>query len=64
MKFRAYVSKEWTESGSVEFEADDEDEARERAKELLSVNDDAIEWESSNMDPGAQVVGAVVKIEE
>ena len=61
MKFLVTVYREWTESGDVTIDADNEDEAREIASEMLSDDDDSIEWNGSNMEPGNQDVDSVVE---
>lgn len=50
-KFKVEVSKDWTEYGDVEVEADDEDEARDAALGLLIDGSEDIQWQDS-MDPG------------
>ncbi len=62
-RFKICVEKHWVEPGEVEVEADDEDDAREKAKDLLSSDDDSINWHSSNMEPGETTVESVEEIE-
>jgi ArsR family metal-binding transcriptional regulator len=61
-KFRVVVSREWTEPGEVVVEAVDEDEARELVENLMSTGDEAVEWDSNNMDPGQDSIEGVTEI--
>lgn len=66
-RYKVTVSREWTESGEVAVEVDNDspqaekDMARGMVQEMLVSDDDLIEWWSSNMEPGQQSVEAVVK---
>lgn len=50
MKFKVTVSREWIEYGEVIVEAEDDDEARELVKEMLTDGDETIEWFGNNME--------------
>jgi len=52
MIYTVYVSKEWKEFGEVEIEANDENEARETAMDMLLDGDESIAWQGENMEPG------------
>lgn len=56
MKFKINVSRRWTEYGEIIIEADNEDEAREEATEMLSEDHPKIQWEEANMEPGESYV--------
>lgn len=60
-RFTVEFSKEWTEHGTATIEAEDLDEARMIAEEMLSSCDDDIEWSGSNMEPGQERVDSVTE---
>ena len=60
-RFTIEFAKEWTEHGTAAIEAEDMDEAREIAEEMLSSCDDDIEWNGSNMEPGQERVESVTE---
>ena len=55
-RFTVEFAKEWTEHGTAIIEAEDVDQARMIAEEMLSSCDDDIEWDGSNMEPGQERV--------
>lgn len=60
-KFTIEFSKEWTEHGTATIEAEDINEARMIAEEMLSSCDDEIEWNGSSMEPGQERVESVTE---
>lgn len=64
MKYKVQVSQEWKEFGEVEIEADSEEEAKEKANEMLSDGNTDIDWHGSDMDPGGHCVETVTLMEE
>lgn len=59
--FKVQVSREWTEYGEVTVEADDEVDAKELVMEILSNDDDSVEW-LENMDPGKDDVESIEEV--
>lgn len=49
--FKVTFAKEWIEYGEASIEADTKEQAEEIARELIAVDDDSIDWDTSNMDP-------------
>lgn len=49
MKYIITVSRDWREYGTIEIEAENEEEAREFARGELIDDTDKIEWNESNM---------------
>lgn len=60
-RFTIEFAKEWTEHGTATIEAEDMDEARSIAEEMLTSCDDDIEWDGSNMEPGQERVESVLE---
>ena len=56
-KFKVKISREWTEYGEVYIEANNKNEAREIVMEMLSDDDQDIEW--GEMDPGKDEIESV-----
>lgn len=57
--FKVTFAREWIEYGYVEIEAETKSDAEEVAKEMIDTDDDAIEWETSNMDPQSHRIEAI-----
>lgn len=62
-KFSVLVSKQWTEYGTIQVEADDELDARELVRDLLSSDDDEFEWDPA-MDPGQTDIEEVTPVDD
>jgi len=60
-KYTVTVVKHWNEYGEIAIEANDEDEARESAREMLVDGSEEIEWGA--MDPQGDEVSAVSETE-
>lgn len=59
MKYSVEVYKEWTEYGTVIVEADDIEDARDQATEMLNDGSEDIEWQGENMTPGNHGIESV-----
>jgi hypothetical protein len=62
-KYQIVFFREWLEQGFIEIEAEDEDEAREKASDLLNTDDLEIQWDSGNMDPGNQGIDSITELD-
>lgn len=63
MIFQVILRKEWIERGCVQVEAEDEDEARYVAQEMLEMDDGRIEWADKHMEPGDQDIESVEEVD-
>lgn len=61
MKYKCTVTQAWIETGTIEIEADSEDEAREVARQMLMDGDESIQW--GEMDPQESLVESVEEID-
>lgn len=60
-KFKVCVSREWTEYGEIEIDADNAEEARDIVKDMMVDGDADIRWYDS-MDPGKDDIESVEEI--
>lgn len=64
MTFIVQVYREWKERGSVNVEAASAEEAKGLVRDMLCDDDEAIEWEGSNMEWRSSDIEGVRKAKE